>query len=217
MRERALRQRLKYLGKSNRGLAQLLGIPDARITEILNGKREIQVTELPRIAAYLEWTLPQLLNSIGISNPDGSSPVGYLKGVVQAGHWMESAYWSEDRWVAQELPIPAQFKGMDPFWLRVAGDSMDEVFPDGTMILCVGTSALDREPKSGERVIVERVDASGHTEVTVKEYREDGPRKWLVARSTKPEFAGAIELATTTTERVQVAALVVAHFSIDAV
>jgi phage repressor protein C with HTH and peptisase S24 domain len=48
-------ERLKELPSKNKsGLAAFLGLDPSRITEILQGRRRIQVAELPKIAAYLE-------------------------------------------------------------------------------------------------------------------------------------------------------------------
>lgn len=138
-----------------------------------------------------------------------------IKGKVQAGVWMSAVHYEPEDWVPVSLPVPPEYENCDPFILKVAGDSMDEVYPDGTLITCVATMNLNREVRHQERVIVERRDADGRVELTVKEYRADGPRKWLVARSTRPEFAGAIEMIRQTTDTLQVVAVVVAAYRFE--
>jgi SOS-response transcriptional repressor LexA len=49
-------------GKSNTELAQLLGIPQSRVSEIRRGLRRIKSTELPIIAAYIEEPVPPEFN-----------------------------------------------------------------------------------------------------------------------------------------------------------
>jgi hypothetical protein len=56
-----LSDRLKDLpGKSKSGLARALGIAPSRITEILNGERQIQAHEWQPMARYLDWPLDRL-------------------------------------------------------------------------------------------------------------------------------------------------------------
>jgi len=62
-----LEDRLKALranGKSKGGLALAMGVRNSAITEIISGKRKIAANELPKMAAYLEWSEPQLLTAI---------------------------------------------------------------------------------------------------------------------------------------------------------
>lgn len=47
-------------GKTNTELAQLLGIPQSRVSEIRRGLRRVKSTELPIIAAYIEEPIPLL-------------------------------------------------------------------------------------------------------------------------------------------------------------
>lgn len=210
-----LKRRLTELGKTNRDLAQHLGLADPRITEILKGARQIQTDELSPLATFLEWTLSQLLKAMGISNQQELPDVGFMKGTVQAGHWMVEAHLSREDWEPVGLPIPQAYQELDPFWLKVAGDSCNEVYPDGTLVLCVALENLEREPENEEFVIVHRRESrGGQYEVTLKQFRIDGKRKWLIARSTNPEFAGAIELAGKDTKFVQAVAVVVGSFNI---
>lgn len=219
MKDHWLSNRLKELGKKSRGLAQHLGVADSRITEIKKGLREIQTDELAAIATYLEWPVDEVLHRIHGNLSGAGSVTSFLKGEVQAGHWMESAHWPEDEWERMALPIPEKFRALEPFWLRVTGDSMDEVYPDGTLILCIPCRLLDRELRSGERVVAERRDRNDPVEITVKEFRSethaDGTRRWLVAKSTRPEFAGAIPLLKKETDEIHAVALVIGHFGMD--
>jgi plasmid maintenance system antidote protein VapI len=49
--------RLKLLGKSQRGLAQHLGLDAARITEILNNKRRVSYDEAVDMSEFFETDL----------------------------------------------------------------------------------------------------------------------------------------------------------------
>lgn len=58
---KALIRDLRCKGKNQNGLAEMLGLPQPRISEIIHGKRQVQVTELLPMAAYLEVTLEELV------------------------------------------------------------------------------------------------------------------------------------------------------------
>lgn len=74
---------------------------------------------------------------------------------------------------------------MHRFFLRVRGDSVNEVYPEGTFIECV--SVFGRiEPVPGKRVVVVRRRCDGLIEATVKELVERDETLWLVPRSTNP-------------------------------
>src|SRR5277367_83690 len=54
MDNRWIGDRLKSLRKTKSGLAKALGIDPARVSEIIGGRRNVQVTELPVMAAILD-------------------------------------------------------------------------------------------------------------------------------------------------------------------
>lgn len=49
---------LEKRGKTQDGLAKALGLSQPRISEILRGKRRLQLTEIPKIAEYIEQPPP---------------------------------------------------------------------------------------------------------------------------------------------------------------
>jgi hypothetical protein len=77
--------------------------------------------------------------------------------------------------------------------MRVVGESMNLLYPHGTIVEYVKLLAAPELLVSGKRVIVQRERADGSFEVTVKEYVvDDEGRQWLVPRSTHPEFQTAV-------------------------
>jgi hypothetical protein len=73
--------------------------------------------------------------------------------------------------------------------MRVVGESMNLLFPHGSIVEYVKLLAAPELLVSGKRVIVQRERDDGSFEVTVKEYVvDDTGRQWLVPRSTHPEF-----------------------------
>lgn len=53
--------RLRSLKKTKSGLARALGIDPARVSEIIGGRRNVQLAELPRMAEILEMPTAQLV------------------------------------------------------------------------------------------------------------------------------------------------------------
>lgn len=81
------------------------------------------------------------------------------------------------------------------FGLSVVGESMNEVYPPGTILDCVSCiqAGIDKV-KSGQRVIVLRRKFTGEVEATVKEYLETEDGAWLVPKSRNPAFQQPIPL-----------------------
>lgn len=65
---------------------------------------------------------------------------------------------------------------------------MNELYPPGSVVVCVKYIDLGRDPEHEERVIVQR-GVGGEFEATIKEIRQhpDGTW-WLWPRSTDPNF-----------------------------
>lgn len=114
-------------------------------------------------------------------------------GSVQAGvfrHSFSQDYPSESVSVAPDHRYP----NLPRVGFRVRGDSMNLLYPEGTIVIAVRIGDLARAPKTGEKVIVIR-RTNGDEEATIKEIEvlEDG-RVALWPRSTNPEFSAAITL-----------------------
>ncbi len=118
-----------------------------------------------------------------------------VRGAVEAGAWKEAIEWPEDDWYpVPAVPMPA-YTDLPQFALEVRGPSMNAVYPDSSMVVCVFLMHLSREPRSGERVVVER-RRRGFVEATVKEFVvEDGVPK-LYPRSDHPQHQEPIVVQT---------------------
>ncbi len=64
MDNRWIGDRLKALRKTKSGLAKALGIDPARVSEIIGGRRNVQVAELPIMAATLEMPTEELVGRL---------------------------------------------------------------------------------------------------------------------------------------------------------
>lgn len=146
--------------------------------------------------------------------PPPSDDILSVNGAVAAGVWRESEHWNDDR--SFELDLPSPVKGARRFGVVVEGLSMNEFYQPGDVLDCISIFKGGVRPSHGDHVIVERENADGLRELTVKEYQDDGPKRLLVPRSTKPEFK-PIEYPgpdheNETGERIQVIAFVVAFY-----
>lgn len=149
-----------YLGKLNK-VANALGVP---LSSILPDSDNAHSTEL----------LPVLVG-----------PALNIKGVVAAGQWVEAYEYPEDDW---ELFMGRPDVNADVahrFGLRVVGDSMNAVYPEGTIIECVSVFGYT-EIEPGKKVVVIRTRNDLSIEATVKEYAVIDDKEWLLPRSTNP-------------------------------
>lgn len=110
-----------------------------------------------------------------------------IVGVVQAGAWREAIEFPPDE--QEQFPVPPNTPNFDVQAFIVRGTSMDQVFPDGTVVLVAGTIANRINPRGGDYVLVQRTDADGLIEASLKQYVVDvDGTKWLWPRSNDPRF-----------------------------
>ncbi|MDY0242468.1 MAG: helix-turn-helix transcriptional regulator, partial [Rhodospirillaceae bacterium] len=69
-------ERLRSLKKTKSGLARALGVDPARVSEIIGGRRNVQVSELPRMAEILEMPAAQLIELLTPRNNGRVPPAG---------------------------------------------------------------------------------------------------------------------------------------------
>src|SRR5690606_37661413 len=65
MQKQWFQDRLRRLGKTQRGLAKHMGLDPSRVTEIFNRSRGIKIEEAVEMADYLETTLYDLVGKLG--------------------------------------------------------------------------------------------------------------------------------------------------------
>lgn len=182
-----LKDELAKPGRSQSGLARFMGLDHPSIVNrMCKGERQIKAAEADRIRAYLAATergSPATLAHIA-SKP---APTALLvvRGTVEAGSWREAALLSDLDYEPETLIAPRSVVDSGAFALRVAGPSMDLLYPDGSFV--VVQPWYGGPLPFGKRVIVERADVTGKIETTVKELvrGSDGePELW--PRSSHP-------------------------------
>ena len=168
-----IRQALKeQKGKSQKGLAEAMGINESQVSRMLQGARAIKVDEIPKIASYLNVMLPVTVGDRLVREEISQRRIPIL-GEVAAGAWLEAPVMHPLSEPGEYVPfVPADIAA-DPglFALRVRGTSINNIAPDGSLLICVRYSHSGRDLDHNELVIVERQDADGTFETTAKRAR----------------------------------------------
>lgn len=182
----------RKLGMKQSDFAAALGVNQATVSRWEKGATP-DVVALSRISALAGVDLGALAYADFEASKGG--PSLFIKGDVAAGVWKEAWEWDVDEWQPYQggshIDVPLQAR----FGLRVAGESMDEVYPPGTILDCVscihaGITSIE----SGQRVIVVRRKFGGEVEATVKEYLKTADGEWLVPKSRNPAFQQPIPM-----------------------
>ena len=116
-----------------------------------------------------------------------------MLGVVEAGITQETVEWPPSDRYALAVPIPRLYRDQPVTGFEVRGPSMNQVYPDGTVIVCVTLSPIDRPPRHGMRVVMHRQTGDG-VEAAVMEYRVNGDEEFLYPRSDHADHQTPIRL-----------------------
>lgn len=176
---KALRKRK---GFTQGELAERLGVEQPTVQRWEAGKREPSLGQLIELANALDVEPSALID------PEIAAPIGprlFVKGEVAAGIWKSAVEKPRDEWESFSGRADVIAKPGHRFGLRIIGDSMNEIYPHGTIVECVSVFG-HAEPAPGRRVVVIRTNESGEVEATVKELVEQEGELWLVPRSTNP-------------------------------
>lgn len=104
---------------------------------------------------------------------------------MAAGEWVEAYEWPHSEW--EEFTGRGNVDALTEhrFGLRVVGDSMDQIYPEGTIVECV--SVFGRaEIASGKKVVIVRKRVDELVEATVKELVEINGKMWARPKSSNP-------------------------------
>lgn len=172
----------KKRGLSQARLAEMVGVEQPTIQRWEKGKREPDLENLKCLAEVLGVTPGSLLDGTAAIE---IGPRLWVKGEVAAGVWTTAFELPEDEWqtFTGRADVTANIKHR--FGLKVMGDSMDLLYPHGTIVECVSVFGK-AEPAPGKRVVIVRTDENGRYEATVKELVEQDGKLWAVPRSSNP-------------------------------
>lgn len=186
-----LKKALEEEGKKPAPFALEIGRDKDFIADYIKGrKKSFKLEDAQKIAAGLRRTLDSLTKAAPRRQATPQPETGIeVVGKVSAGIYRDISI--ED----QETSKPRIALAKDLRWphakqyaLEVEGDSMDELFPDGSTVVCVDYIGSGMPLMEGMPVHVERYMMGGQlVEATLKEVRrdEDGSLR-LFPRSTNP-------------------------------
>lgn len=181
------------MGLNQAEFAAKLGVNQATISRWESGTTP-DFASLGRISKLTNLDMKELVNADLRSVNSG--PSLFIKGEVAAGVWREAFEWDRSDWMPYYGGSHIDYPEEARFGLVVSGESMNEVYPPGTVLDCVSCLHAGIEKvNSGQRVIVLRRKVSGEVEATVKEYLETADGAWLVPKSRNPAFQQPIPLA----------------------
>lgn len=180
---RALRKRA---GLKQPAIAEAMGVSVPQVSRWEASVDNIPSHRLASLASAYRATIGEIFDGPLPTVPLG--PPLHIKGEVAGGMWKDAFELPEDEWQTfygrPDVTVPLDAR----FGLRVVGESMNAIYPHGTILECVKVMQ-GAEIASGKRVIVVRQREDFEYEATVKEFVvDDDGVPWLWPRSYHPEF-----------------------------
>ena len=202
-----LRRLRKTGGLTLSQVADMLDMSESQVSRLERGESDFTGATLEKFARLYSCTVADILTD----GPPLERVV--VRGDVQGGAWREAIEWNEDDWYTVAVPRDERYPNLPRFGLEVRGASMNQVFPEGTVLICILTEAIQDGVPPGKKVIVQQVDRAGLTEATVKELLVDEQgRAWLWPRSTDPEYQAPLQFDQEKAEDVKITAVVTGSY-----
>ena len=169
-------------------LSEAIGVKQATVSRWLSGKSEPTIEPVRKLARIAGVTVDEFLNgNIVLTH----SPITYLtvRKHVAAGQWRPVEDPDASDFEPFSVPVVLDHPYNNVFAVRVLGDSMDQEYQPGSVLICVPLLDWGRDLKPGDHVIVERRDGAD-VEYTCKElWRALDGVMWLRPKSDNPEHA----------------------------
>lgn len=176
-RLRDLRQKA---GISQQALADRVGTSQPQIKRLEDGARKLTKEWAERLAPALHTTAEALM--FGTGGPKGMPVLG----IIEAGQFRDISLLDQsDEPPSIAVARDERFPHAEQYALQVSGDSMDELFPDGSFVTCANWADTGMHMRPGLIVHVERTIGS-LVETTLKEIQGTGPFT-LKPRSSNPK------------------------------
>lgn len=167
----AIKTRRESLGMTQEQLGELIGVDRGNVSRYEKGVNAPEIQRLELLATALKTTLSELFASA----KDGGFIDESIKGTVPLISWVQAGYGRS----AVDNLHPGEGERIETTYrvrphtyaLRVTGDSMEPKFPES----CIVIVEPEEPPEHGKFVIVRQ----NGDEPTLKQYIEDGGRKYL--------------------------------------
>ncbi|HVJ53047.1 MAG TPA: S24 family peptidase [Aliidongia sp.] len=157
------------------------------------GSQSLSQRSLEKLADAAGAAIGDLIGAVPVREIE--TPGIKIIGLVQAGLWMPALDLESADLGHVEAPLARAFQGK-AFGLKVNGTSMNLIYPEGTVIICIKLWDFEGDIEPGMRLVVYRKGAHDMVEATVKELRIDkrDGSKWLWPCSDDPAFQNPIPL-----------------------
>lgn len=191
--QKRVKARMDELGMNAYQTAKKAGLGDSFVRDILRGKTRSPSSEnLAKLAKALELAPDWFIMNDNPGKASGvSGPVELVGlsvvGTIQAGTWLDRSI-IDDETETEVIPVAQddRFPRARQYGLRVAGDSMDKEYPDGSYVSCVDFFDAGIPIRDQLTVHVER--RNGHlVEVTLKTIETIDGKMMLCPKSTNPK------------------------------
>lgn len=207
-----IRDARKARGFTARQVAEKIGVDPASMSRWERDDQGLTLENAAALSVVLDVTIDYLYNGstvipMGTAANTEAFPV---VGVLQAGAWLEGEQWTPDDDLVATFSVKPEWRGLVKQAYVLRGDSMNKWMPSGSYVLVASTIANGIEPRSGQKVLVNRRSRDGLHEATIKELEmtPDG-KMWLWPRSTSPEFQAPIAYEDDNTEEVTITGVVI--------
>jgi transcriptional regulator with XRE-family HTH domain len=219
--ENQIKKYRKATGLTQGQLAELCNTSPPQIQRLESGERKLTREWARRIAPHLGVEAANLLfdgnelvraeSALTPLDP-GTAPQHLpIIGEVAAGVFRDSVELDQGDWTYVFFPPDSRYPCVDRFCLRVRGPSMNKIYPEGSIVLCVGMIAADLQPEEGAVYVVDRV-IHGEYESTLKELRISDGKKYLWPCSTDPAHQQPVEYNEENGEEAILRALVIGAY-----
>lgn len=202
-------------------LAELCGTSTPQIQRLEAGDRKLTAEWARRIAPHLGVEAANLLFNANeivraestVESLDSRAVPQHIPvvGEVAAGVFRDSFEFDPGHWSYTPFPRDDRYPGIDRFCLRVRGPSMNKIYPDGSIVLCIKMIDANLKPEEGKIYVVDRI-VHGEYESTLKELRYSDGKKYLWPCSTDPAHQAPIEMNGNCGEEIILRALVIGAY-----
>lgn len=184
--KKALLKAMEAAGVQAAPLAIMIDRDKDYIRDYLKGRKQsIKADDAQKIADALGVPLSELTERAG----EHSDELGMeVIGKVAAGLYRDISIEDQDL-VKPRITFARdlRFSHAKQYALEVEGDSMDQLYPNGSFVVCVDYIGSGLQLKTGMSVHVEKSVVGGQlVEATLKEVHKDGKRVLLKPRSSNP-------------------------------
>ncbi|MHA7900795.1 MAG: LexA family protein [Henriciella sp.] len=197
---------------SPRKASLAVGASSNFIYDILNDKvKSPRADTLAELAGYLDVSLTWLLTG---RMGSGESPGVRVVGKAEAGAWREINNFEETTEYTPIAPVAA-YPAEAQFAVEVAGESVNNFCSSGGWVICVRPDAYlpngadEQKALNNKFVVVERINADGLVETTIKKYVVNGESIELRPDSNDPRHQKPVRYDEKNGATVQISGVVI--------